>query len=49
MKYLISVVISLALFLVFRRDLDYTLKTWLYLLIMHSPIPLMFTVERAGA
>jgi hypothetical protein len=48
MKYLISVLISLALFLVFRRDHDYTLKTWLYLLIMHSPIPAaMFTIERA--
>jgi hypothetical protein len=47
MKYLISVVISLAFFLVFRRDHDYTLKTWLYLLIIHTPFPAtMFMIER---
>ena len=48
MKYLVSIIISLALFLVFRRNHDYTLKTWLYLLIIHAPIPaLMFAFERA--
>ena len=45
-KYLVSIFISLALFLVFRPNHDYTLKTWFYLLITHTPTPaLMFTWE----
>jgi hypothetical protein len=48
MKYLVSIVISLVLFLVFRPSYDYTIKTWLYLLIIHAPVPaLMFAFERA--
>ena len=47
MKYLVSIIISWALFLVFRRNHDYTLKTWLYLLIIHAPVPaLMFAFEK---
>ena len=47
MKYLVSIVISLALFLVFRRNHDFTLTTWVYLLIVHAPVPaLMFAVEK---
>ena len=48
MKYLVSIIISLAFFPVFRRNHDFTLKTWLYLLIIHAPVPaLMFAFERA--
>jgi hypothetical protein len=48
MKYLVSIIISLALFLVFRPNHDYTLKTWVYLLIIHAPVPaLLFAVETA--
>ena len=48
MKYLVSIAISLALFLVFRPGHEYTLKTWFYLLLMHAPVPaVMFAVERA--
>ena len=47
-KYLISITISLALFLIFRRNHDFTLQTWLYLLIIHTPFPAaMFALERA--
>ena len=47
-KYLVSIIISLALFLVFRPGHDYTLKTWFYLLLLHSPVPaLMFVLEKA--
>lgn len=47
MKYFLSIIISLALFLVLRRNHDYTLQTWLYLLIIHAPIPaLMFIFEK---
>ena len=46
MKYLVSIVISLALFLVFRPNHHYTLRTWFYLLLTHSPVPaLMFALE----
>jgi hypothetical protein len=46
-KYLVSILISLALFLVFRPSHDYTVKTWFYLLLMHAPVPaVMFALER---
>jgi hypothetical protein len=46
MKYLVSIAISLALVVVFRPNHDFTLKTWLYLFLMHSPVPaVMFAVE----
>ncbi len=48
MKYQISIFICLALFVVFRRNHDFTLKTWIYLLIIHAPVPaLMFIFEKA--
>jgi len=48
MKYLISIAISLGLFLVFRKNHHYTLGTWLYLLLMHAPVPaVMFAIERS--
>ena len=42
MKYLISIAVSLGLFLVFRPSYHYTLTTWLYLLVIYSPIPGLF-------
>ena len=48
MKYLVAIAISLALFLVFRRNHNYTVTTWVYLLAMHTPVPaVMFALERA--
>jgi hypothetical protein len=49
MKYLVSLIISLALFLLFRPDHHYTIETWFYLLLTHTPVPgLMFALERVG-
>ena len=48
MKYLASIIISVALFQVFRPNHDYTFKTWLLLFIIHAPVPaLMFVFETA--
>jgi len=47
MKYLISIAVSLGLFLVFRSGFHYTLNTWLYLLVIHTPIPaLLYFAEK---
>jgi hypothetical protein len=47
MKYLVCIIISLALFILFRPEHSYTLETWFYLLLIHSPVPaLMFALEK---
>ena len=47
MKYLVSIFIALALFVVFRPSHTFTFKTWFYLLLVHAPVPtLMFVLER---
>jgi len=45
-KYIFSMIICLALFPVFRPSYNYTIITWLYLLSMHLPVPIvLFLLE----